>query len=437
MNAELTVGKVLSSSSGNSYKVEQLLGEGGQGYVYEVSCNGNKYAMKWYKGDTQSRPEQKAILENLLQKSKPSDAFLWPLDLVFDGNLYGYVMPLRPSRFKDIPALMSRKADPSFKTLCKIGFNLVTNYRKLHASGYSYCDINFGNVFFDPNNGDVLICDNDNVTIDGMKQSLAMGTLGFMAPELVMACETHSSDRPSTATDLHSLAVLLFYIFMIADPFQGEMVNNIKCFDQAAKTLVYGKKPVFIFDPNDKSNRPVKGVDDNATVFWNLYPDYFKDLFVRTLADGLHNPNKRVQEVEWQNALIRMMDGILTCQNCGAESFYNEAIESSGAGHICWYCSKSIQIPTAIRIGSNKIILNSDATITEHHVKDNYNVTKIVATVSQNPKDPSIKGVKNESSENWVYEKVDGTQVTLPPGKSATIAKGCKIKFGQVEGVFE
>ena len=73
----------------------------------------------------------------------------------------------------------------------------------------------------------------------------------------------------------------------------------------------------------------------------------------------------------------------------------------------------------------------------EHHLKDNYNMSKVVATVVQNPKNPSIWGLRNETNDVWVYVRPDNTQTTLPSGRSATIAKGCKIKFGQVEGCFE
>ena len=436
MEDGLQIGKILTSASGNAYKVDELLGEGGQGFVYKVSCNSKKYALKWYKVKT-ARKEQKDIIKNLLQKPKPSEEFLWPLDLVEDGAAFGYVMPLRDKRFKDIPALLTRKVEPSFTTLCKVGLNMVTAYRKLHSSGYSYCDINFGNIFYDPDTGDILICDNDNVTIDGMDQSLVVGTLGFMAPELVMSNETGGDVRPSTNTDQFSLAVLLFYIFMMHHPLEGEKASKIKCFDYNAKVLLYGKDPVFIYDPKDRSNRPVKGEQDNAIVFWGLYPDYFKDLFVRTFTDGMKNPNKRVPELEWQQAFIKMLDGIMICPNCEAENFFIQSKETSQVAHTCWCCNKTLKIPVGIRIGKDKVLLNSDTQLYEHHVKGNFNLKQVVATVNQNPKNPAIWGLRNDSTDNWTYVRADGTQVVLPPGKSATIAKDCKIKFGQVEGIFE
>lgn len=436
MKEELSVGRQLKSVSGNTYKTLTLLGEGGQGFVYEVELAGQKYALKWYKKKT-ARKEQKQILENLLQKQKPSEAFLWPLDMIEANGSFGYIMPLRPKRFKDIPALLSRRVEPSFRTLCMIGFNLVTAYRKLHASGYSYCDINFGNVFFDSDTGEVLICDNDNVTVDGMEQSQVMGTLGFMAPELVMANVNGTDEKPSTSTDLFSLAVLLFYLFMMHHPLHGAKEDAIRCFDYNAQVKLYGKEPVFIFDPNDKSNKALRGVHDNAIIFWSLYPDYLKKLFVRAFTEGMTNPNRRVQEVEWQNAFSQMLNSIIICPDCGAENFYIEKKKEQMINHICWGCDKTLSVPVSIVIGNKRVLLNSDTVLSEHNLKSNYNILSQVASVVQNPKNPNIWGLKNESNDIWVYVKPDNTQINVPNGKSATIAKGCRIKFGQVEGYFE
>ena len=128
--------------------------------------------------------------------------------------------------------------------------------------GAKYQDISFGNLFFNPDNGDVLICDNDNVSFDNSKPGGVLGTPGFMAPEIV-----RGEKRPSKDTDRYSLSVLLFYLFMVNHPLEGKLEASIRCMDMAARVKLYGTDPVFIFDPNNKTNRPVKGIHDNATIY--------------------------------------------------------------------------------------------------------------------------------------------------------------------------
>ena len=94
-------------------------------------------------------------------------------------------MELRPKEYKSIVDLMKRRAEPSFYNLCKVAFNLTKGYQKLHSMGYSYRDISFGNLFFNPNTGGVLICDNDNVSVNGKDDSSVYGTPRFMAPEML------------------------------------------------------------------------------------------------------------------------------------------------------------------------------------------------------------------------------------------------------------
>src|SRR5256885_1046760 len=81
---------------------------------------------------------------------------------------------------------------------------------ELHARGLCYRDISFGNAFFDPETGEVLICDNDNVTVDAQAKGGVYGTPRFMSPEIV-----RGETAPNSQTDLFSLSVLLFYMFMM------------------------------------------------------------------------------------------------------------------------------------------------------------------------------------------------------------------------------
>ena len=82
------------------------------------------------------------------------------------------------------------------------------------------------------------------------------------------------------------------------------------------------------------------------------------------------------------------------------------------------------------------MLLYKDAKLYAHHIYNDYDMETVVGTVVQNPKNPNLWGLRNESKENWTYIKPDGMQVPIAVGKSATIAKDVRINFGSVTGEF-
>ncbi len=423
----LQSGDELQSMHHITYKVIKLLGSGGQGEVYEVEAKGKRYALKWYHVHMASR-SQRAIIDQLTENGKPDERFLWPVDIIEAQQTFGYIMDLRPAAYKSIVDLMKRRAEPSFKALCTAGFNLADCFQKLHSLGYSYCDISFGNTFLNPENGEILVCDNDNVIVYGMTTSSVQGTLGFMAPEIVMG-----EKGPSAETDLFSLAILLFYMFMLHHPLEGAKEANIRCFDAAAKQKIYGQSPLFIWDPIDKSNRPISGYQDNAIIYWNVYPKFLKELFATAFTEGLKNPRKRVVENQWKRAFVELRDSIVICPYCGAEIFYQESI-AIGADNICWNCNKGIMPPPRLKIGNRLIVLDKNTVLYEHHIYNDLNLSERAAQISRHPSDPNKWGLMNLGKRDWVFTKQDGTKVSVAPGKNAPLISGAKIDFGSSEG---
>jgi eukaryotic-like serine/threonine-protein kinase len=345
-------------------------------------------------------------------------------------------MPLREPGYKSLIDLMKRRIEPTFRALATAGFELADSFFQLHARGLCYCDISFGNVFFEPETGHVLICDNDNVDVNKVGKSAVSGTPRFMAPEIVCGKEP-----PSTQTDLFSLAVLMFYMFMVHHPLEGRKEAEIKCFDLPAMRKLYGTEPVFIFDPDDDSNRPVPSYQDNAIIFWNIYPQFLRDLFIKAFTAGIHNPSGgRVQETEWRLAMIRLCDSIIYCPHCGHENFYDADYLKASGGKLnpCWnkQCQKEIPIPPRIRIGKNIVMLNYNTELFPHHVDDQkrWDFSEAIAVVTQHPTNPNIWGLKNLSDDKWVTTAADGTVKDVEPGRSVTFAAGTKINFGKAEG---
>ena len=428
---------VRTVTSERACTVEQYLGGGGQGEVYRAVLDGQRVALKWY-FPAQATPEQRSGLEALVKKGPPTARFLWPMELTQSPDVhgFGYVMPLRAPHYKSIVDLMKRRAEPTFRALATAGLQLADSFLDLHAVGLCYRDISFGNVFFDPDSGEVLICDNDNVAVDKQGVAGILGTPRFMAPEIV-----RGETLPSSDTDLYSLAVLLFYMLMVHHPLEGKRELEIRCLDLPAMNKLYGTDPLFVYDPDDDSNRPVPGAHDNVIAFWPLYPHPIRHLFIRSFTEGLADPVQgRVRESEWRAAMTRLRDSIYYCAHCGLEAFYDvEALRASGGkpGR-CWSCHRRLVLPPRMRIGDAIVMLNHDTLLYPHHVDGQrlYDFTAPIAEVTQHPQDPSIWGLRNLGTEKWTIT-TDGGQSykDVDPGQSARLVVGLRINFGKQEGI--
>lgn len=429
------IGQVIQDDSTHiQCKVEEFLGDGGQGEVYKVKLGDTDYALKWYFPHA-ATPQQKEILEQLIQTGRPTKKFLWPIHLIEQQGIngFGYIMELRPQNYKSIVDLMKRRIEPSFRAVITASIELTNSFLALHTRGMCYRDISFGNMFFEPITGDVLICDNDNVAVD--QQSANIGVLGtprFMAPEVVLG-----KAKPSTQTDLYSLSVLLFYMFIMHHPLEGEKEAAIKCLDLPAMNKLYGEDPIFIFDPTNHSNRPIPGYHDNAIDFWPIYNQDIRDLFIRSFTKGIEDSeNGRVRESEWRSSLVKLRDSIVYC-SCGAENFYDiEKIKQQGSLGECWACTKPIILPPRIRINNQIIMLNHDTKLYPHHIDDEkmYDFSYPIAEITQHPSNPSVWGLKNLSNEKWVCKTTDGTIFDVDPSKNVSLVVGTKINFGNSEG---
>ena len=421
--------KVRTSSSRGDCSVEKLLGSGGQGEVYQAQLDGKPVAVKWYY-PTSATPDQQKALEALIKIGAPSDRFLWPMQLATASATtgFGYVMPLRNRRFRSIVDLMKRRIEPSFRALATAGLELSHSYLQLHTKGLCYRDISFGNAFFDPDTGEILICDNDNVAIDNQSRSAVYGTPRFMAPEIV-----RGDAVPGTQTDLFSLAVLLFYMFVMHHPLEGRKELAIKCLDLPAMKKLYGTEPLFIFDPSDNSNAPDPQYQRNALAFWSVYPHFLRDLFTKAFTDGIRDPQHgRVRESNWRAVMVRLRDSIIYCTHCNVENFHDGGEDNDR----CWSCRRQLRLPPRVRIAKNFVMLNHDTFLFAHHVDEEkkYDFTHPVAAVTKHPVDPDIWGLKNLSLETWSTTNNKGEVKDVSPGRSVTLALGTRINFGHAEG---
>jgi len=439
MNEIFKVNDTVRSPAGVVYRILKVLGSGGQGEVYRVRDNaGAEWALKWYFPHTATEWQRNNI-DELMRIGTPDTNFLWPSDMVYtdapgQSKSFGYVMGLRPPEYKGLNDYVAGKVKPSAISLVTLGIQLSKAFRALHTKGLCYQDISFGNAFFLPGTGDVLICDNDNVTTNRSQAGGVLGTADFMAPEVV-----RGEARPSRDTDYHSLAVLLFNILFLGHPLCGRKILAIRCWDAPAREQLYGKAPVFIFDPSDKSNEAVEGDPEgggNAIIRWNMYPGKIKATFIKAFTVGLGDPHKRITELEWLEQFSSLRDSRFLCNSCGSPNYHDaeDAKASGGKLNPCWHCRSIPKLPYRIRVGKAVVMLNSDSKLYSHHLGGSYadiDFTKPLAEVSQHPSDPNIWGLKNLGTEKWTLAAQAGGLKDVEPGRSAPLAPGNKIDFGR------
>jgi serine/threonine protein kinase len=415
-------------------EIKELLGCGRQSEVYRASFQGRDCALKWY-FPSEATKERREALERSLAKGAPSDSFLWPCDLALcqDVPSFGYVTQLRDPRFRNLGELLARKVDTSFRSLTTAGLGLADAFLRLHIDGFCYSHLSLGNIFFDPAKGDVLLTENDDLAVDGEDWHGPLGTPRFLAPELITG-----NAPPSVATDLHSLAVLLFCLLMGHHPLEGRHETEIACLDLEAMRKLYGTSALFIFDPKNLANLPVPGIQDNPLIFWNFYPGYVRDIFLRALTAALYDPSQRVNENDWRAVFTRMRDQIYYCDACGTENFLSDTGNSPGAlaEQECWFCRQPLPPPLRMRLVHHAVVLNQDTVLFAHHVDGNRrnDFSQIMAEVAPHPSRADIWGLKNVSAQTWNSFSPTGASVAVPAGRSVSLIPGLKVRFGNVEG---
>jgi DNA-binding helix-hairpin-helix protein with protein kinase domain len=420
--------------AGESCTIGKLLGSGAQAEVYRASFNGRDCALKWY-FPAEATAERRASIERRMKKGAPSESFLWPCDLALskDQPGFGYITPLREARFHNLGELLSRKIDPTLRSVTTACLGLADAFLRLHIEGFCYTRLSLGNIFIDPDTGEIALSENDDLATDGEEWDGGLGAARYLAPELI-----GGKAGPSVATDHYALAVILFCMLMGHHPMEGRQEMDIECLDAAGMRKLYGAHPLFIFDPKNRANRPVPGVQDNALTFWNFYPGYVREIFLRAFTAGVHDPLARVGENEWRSVFTRMRDQICYCDTCGVESFLIDSGNAPGSlpEQDCWFCHHPLPPPLRIRLVHHAVVLNQDTVLFAHHLDAHRrnDFSQIMAEMAPHPSRPEVWGLKNVSATTWNSVSPAGATVAVPSGRSVSLSSGMRIQFGNVEG---
>lgn len=418
---ELKKGERVKLTIGSEAIVVKELGRGGQGIVYLVELGGQQMALKWYLNPPSDKFYKN--LEENIQKGAPSDAFLWPEYLTMkQKGSYGYIMKLRPQGYYEFGQfLLAKKQFKSFEAMCNAAMKICEGFQKLHLCGYSYQDLNDGNFFIEPQTGDVLICDNDNVMPQGDKSGI-MGKARYMAPEIV------GGKAPDKYSDRYSLSVILFLLFYGNHPLEGAKVLGCPCMTEKHEKEFYGSKALFIYDEHDKSNLPVRGVHNNVIKRWPAFPKILREQFKHEFSqECLKEPQKRMIESQWQKLIQQLRDMLVICPHCMGETFVEEPQFPQ-----CISCGKNFSIAGAFDVNKRSLLLSPG--------------TKVYVDMDNTPdiKVENVAGSKypvqlrNTTPSNWTVETPSGKLKTIAPNELVPVKEGLKITLlGNIKGIIK
>lgn len=450
------IGAEIKTEGFQTVKVLEELGSGGQGTVFKVSYGGQIKALKWYHdkafdvlanvedpyasarlrvidpdASVKKKNQFRENLINNIRHGPPSNEFLWPQDITEETHgSFGYIMDLRPPEYIELSKLLlARKYRfTSYQARVDGMLNLVNAFRVFHNKGFNYQDLNDGNFFFKPDTGELLVCDNDNAAYADYKTGI-IGKCRFMAPEVVLG-----QKMPDTMTDRFSMAVVLFFMLFRTHPLEG-VRSTPACMTPSKEKIVYGSNPLFVFDPNDGSNRPIRGVSDHAVLIWNRTPQYVKAAFERTFSKEamtfMQDPSlpaggkygaSRLIEKEWINVLTRFRNAIVRCPNpnCRREEFFIEKNQK------CASCGKTLQVENYLKLPKYEVPIHERTQIYKVQLGPCSDPEALDA-VAKVIKRKDAYGLKNVSGNDWNCITSTGANRVLPRGESLPAKPGIKI----------
>ena len=310
--------------SGHIYNLNNDLGNGGEGIVYDI-LNDSRQVAKIYKSshfksknerDTTERKLKAMLAMNLSGYVDNKLLFTWPQDILYDnGMMVGFIMPKINSSLKiySIYRMGSdvKKIYPKFtwKYSVQFAYNLAWVVQYLHRNGIVVGDFNQNNICVDTKSSAVILidCDSFDITDPNTGEHFPC-TVGFsevLAPEL----QTIGNLRYGNFTkesDNFSLAIHIFRLLMKnADPFGGIIASGLSTSSIRQNQAIVNGECQYV--------RNVGKIIPEWSPELNAMPPEVQSLFDKTFnytaTTAIQRRGRRATAKEWCDALFPYAKG--------------------------------------------------------------------------------------------------------------------------------
>ncbi len=409
-----------TAADGHEYRYDFELGVGGQAVVWKVTrlSDGHSMALKLFKnpptgGDlTKQQDRLKKVINasHQIAESLPQSLVCYPQSIHMMNGEFGVFMELANGRPLDAKSLLGwvtpyeqylKAESDAFTSVVQrrdkyhhyllAGFHLCRALRVIHRHGMTHCDLSLGNVFFDPESGNVSLIDCDNLACGDLLPPKVAGTPGYRAPELI----TTANPTPGPDTDLHSLATVLFYLLMFRHPLIGntgaDWNPSLKTEDEA-----FGKKAIFTEHPTSKKNRFGGGLPFAAL------PKEVRELFISAFTEGLTISNKRPSAATWAQVLWKALECMAECSRCRQRFFISDSHST------CLFCGAENRVQRwRLRFSNGKKMLAAHGRkLYEHHLDNaEFLFQRPMAELKETERGMTLK---NLSATTWTVHLASG-----------------------------
>lgn len=332
------------------------------GSIREAEYDGDPCLVKWFSGEELvSTGCGMQLYENLkahLLTDSPDESLLWPMDISnVKNNSFCYVVDRDISLYRALADMMEGPGNyKNCDAIVNAALCLTKAFMMIKQKAYYFLYMTEEDLFIHPLTGQVVIANVEflrkKINSKNTEVSLQKPSDDLWGPRKVSrlfppVC-VRKERPPNERSDYYLLSVLLFEILYLSHPLEGRRAAEYPFMGEKENMEVYGSFPCFIYDREDDSNRPVRGIHINMYIRRNMYPFYIQDHFSRVFSQAALRKNLAFTSAHKWYELFRKLRGQLEyCPDCGRGYFKQPGQQT------CRNCKKklgdSYQKPVPLR----------------------------------------------------------------------------------------
>lgn len=295
-----------------------------------------------------------------------------------------------------------RKEFSSYAAFINTSNAIIDYYEEMHSKNI-FGGIDDKCIYINADTGRVKINRTDSHT-----------AIKYKAPELI----TGKVKNDSIDTDNFTLAVILFRLFFVNHQFEGSNDYSVApLMTYKISEMLYGYEPVFVYSPDDISNRPLSSLSPYLTSRWNKVPQILRDTFTKIFTVGIKEPKSRLSVQQWKSLVNTIMDmGV----------FIDGKLHLINPDNLTSLPSEC----AVIKIDDRKIVLADEGKFIVSYGETTTPLSVNIFTDSGR----KIITFENTTDDTWIIYKSDGNEKYIQPKEKAYLTSGDCIDFGSESG---